>query len=537
MKKGNFINRNKLQAVSGLVIAVCFLVKIIVVQRKIGNAGTGFYMAAFAILMAAAMLLAKTLREILKRAVSYRKSRGQYKNALKMMRTGAIFALLSGFLLVLFVLIFAGRMTNAAFHMGAYGTFPMIMMAFSVPFLLFCYSLLGCFDGFFFEVAEGAAKIIFAVTNLLFGIAFVFLFCMTGKRHAMLLHDDHIISAFGAIGAAAGFTAASIITAVWMICLVRVFYKKMRTMATEDMGRNQESFWEQLTGLISAAAFPFLKYFALFGAFIVNQLLFFKHSQGIEASAIFGSYLAKNCVWFILPVAMTVLLGDYFREYLQKVMKKDDIYHAGMRIIMGVKQYLCVILPMICIIGIVFPCLNQSVWKEAEAANALPAILFFACFCLALLFDRMLSGIGKERIGMICALAAFFVQILAAGLLFTKKCTVDMLLYSNLIFALVFLFGCLIFIIRFCVYKKNRMLHLLLPFGAVLGAVLTAVLCLLLRGVIGNIPAALIALFAAAFVHVLVLVVSGCIKENEIQEFPQSGLLTIIGRALGIYNF
>lgn len=536
MKKGNFINRNKLQAVSGLAIAVCFLLKIIVIQRKIGNTGTGFYMTTFAFVAAVMMLFAKTFREVLKKAISYRKSRGQYKNALKMMRTGAVSALIFGLVIFLIMLALSSRMTNVVFHLGAYGTFPMIMIALSVPFLLFAYSLLGCFDGFGFEVAEGAAKIIFAVTDLLLGIAFLFLSCMAGKQHAMLLHDDRVTDAFGAVGAAAGFTGAAIITAVWMICLARVFCKKIKPMAAEDMGRSQESFLEQITGLVSAAGFPLLRYFALFGAFMANQFLFFRCMRSMEASQVFGSFLAENFIWFILPVLMAVLLGDYFREYLEKVMKKDDIYHAGMRIVMGTKQYLCVILPMVCITGIVFPCLNRSVFKEAESANALPAILFFACLCLVLLLDSMLRGIGRDRIGMICALAAFLIQTVTAGFLFSKKCSVDTLWYTNLIFIFIFLLGSMAFTIRFCVYKKNLAKHLLLPFAATAGAVLTAVLCLLLKAVIGNLPAALIAMFMSFLIHALVLVVSGCIKESEIQEFPQSGLLNLIGRTLGIYN-
>lgn len=162
-KKGNFIGRNRLQAVSALVIFVGMLIKMIFLHSRIEAVGTGFYLTVLALVMTITMLLANTLREAVKKAVFYRKSRGQYKNALKIMNTGAVIGAAAGMVIALVLLLTAGRMTAVLFHLGPYGTFPMVVLAAAIPFLLSGYGILGCFDGFSFEVADGAAKIIFGI--------------------------------------------------------------------------------------------------------------------------------------------------------------------------------------------------------------------------------------------------------------------------------------------------------------------------------------------------------------------------------------
>lgn len=535
IKRGNFINKNKLKASSGLVVFLGALIKIIFLHSKIENVGTGFYLTVFAFVMVIAMLLANTLREVVHKAVFYRKSRGQYKNAMKIMKTGAVLGFFAGLLIFLVIAFAAGRMTNAMFHLGAYGTFPMIILGASVPFLLFSYGVLGCFDGFSFEFADGAAKIIFGITDLLLSMALVTVACQMGEGHSRLLHDNYVVFSFGATGAAAGFTGACMLASLWLIFLFRVFNRKMRSMVNEDTSRVLESFGEQTVGLLSAALTPFARFLVLFGTLFLNQIFFFKNLKSLDASTQFGGYLSDHLLWFLFPACLTGILGVFSMDYLEKVMKKEDIYHAGMRIVMGIKQYLCTVLPMICILGIVYPALNEAFYKEAGQSVNLFSTLTISLLGADVLLCGMLKGIGKEWIGIFCGFGAFLAQAVLSVFIFQKKCDINGLFYCNLIFAVVFFLGCALFVAKFCVYKKHLSANLLMPFAALVSLCLAAVLCMMLKNVVGNIPAALAALFAAGILHAVTLVVTGCVRAGEVNDFPQGGVLSLLGRLLGIY--
>lgn len=535
-KKGNFIGRNRLQAVSALVIFIGMLIKMIFLRSRIEAVGTGFYLTVLTLVMTITMLLANTLREAVKKAVFYRKSRGQYKNALKIMNTGAVIGAAAGIVIALILLFTAGRMTAVRLHLGPYGTFPMVVLAASIPFLLSGYGILGCFDGFSFEVADGAAKIIFGISDLLFSLVLVFLACGMGKVHSGLLHDDYVVYSFGATGAAAGFSGACFVAFIWLIFLFRVFRKRMQSLVNQDTSRSLETFFEQAAGLFGACGISFTRFLVLSGTFFINLIFFFKNLKTLDASTQFGIYLSENLLWFLLPVFFTFILGSFTHDYLEKIMKKEDIYHAGMRIVMGVKQYLCCVLPMFVICGIIYPALNESFYKSTVTSPNLPALLFAVLFGAGLLLCGMLKGIGNEWIGTICGAAAFVAQTVFVIVLFSKKCDLSALLYGNLIFALVFFAGCAFFVGRFCVYKKHLSTNLLMPIVALLALVLSAVLCMLLKDAIGNIPAVAAAILLSCIIHAVTLVILGCVREGELNDFPQGGLLRFAGRLLGIYS-
>lgn len=545
VKSQNFISKNKLRALAWLVICIAVILKMVFLHKKFQEQGLGFYLVTGTFVLLIACVVSGTLREVVGKAVSYRKSRNQYRNAIQMMKTGSLAGLALGILMFLIFMLFAGRITNLTFKLGAYGTFPMILFAVSFPFLFFSSAVLGCFDGFDFDMPDGASKIIFGISDLLLSICLAFLAGGMGEKHGKLLHDGHVVSAFGATGAAAGFSGACILMAVWLFALFSAFRKKMRGRILDDTSRNQESFSEQIMGLLAAGGTPLARHFALFGALLLEQVLFFRFFKvpPVQSGVIYGPdqvwmYFVLILFWFLLPLSMTMLLSKFSGIYLEKVMKKDDIYHCGMRIIMGIKQYLCFILPMICVMGI---CCSASFSETAVMDRQLLPFFLITAACafwgLAVLEMAMLKGLGKEWLGIGCAFAALVIQTIGTVLLFLKSCYfIKDILLCNLIGSVVFFVGCSLFLGRFCVYKKNLFNHILMPAAAGLVVAVTAVLCMFLRKALGNIPAVAITFIVSFAVHCVTLVIVGAVKEGELHEFPQGKILGAIGRLMGIYR-
>ena len=148
-KRQNYISKNSIQVVGLFVIVITTLVKWLFMSKQIST-GHNVYLIVLVCLVSISAIISFTLREIVSKAVSYRKSRGQYKNALRIMKTAAFISFFIGILFCVMSLLFAGRMTNTLFSLGAYGTFPFIFLSASMPFIFLWSVLLGSFDGFDF---------------------------------------------------------------------------------------------------------------------------------------------------------------------------------------------------------------------------------------------------------------------------------------------------------------------------------------------------------------------------------------------------
>jgi hypothetical protein len=544
MKKQHFISRYQLQAVALFILYISVILKTVLLNKTTDAMGTGAYISIFSIVFILAVILMLTLQEVVGKAVGYRKSRNQYRNALKMMKTGALAGLVLGILVGLLLILLAGRFTNLILRLGAYGTFPMMILAISFPLLLMSAAMQGCFEGFGFEMPGGTSQIIFGISDLLLSLILVYCAEKIGTKHGNLLHDEYVVKAFGVTGAVAGFTGACILTAIWQLALLHAFRKKIKGKLAEDVTRNQESFSEQLTGLLAACGIPAARFIAFYGFLPVLGLLYFvfytvpaSSSFVIPAFIQYGKNGLLQFVWFLLPLGAALLLSQYLEEYLGQIIKKEDIYHAGQRIVLGVKQYLCFPFPIICIIGVLLKSLQESVFGNAvtgvECMEVTAVVLLLG---LARVETAMLKGIGKEKIGIGCGLAAFLIGICAGIIRLSGNCyTVSNILTCMLVYALVFVVGCSAFLIRFCVYKKQLVRHLVMPVVATFAAVIAASLCMFLKTVIGEFLAVLLACVIALAVHLLVLLVTECIKEGETGEFPQGTLLLFIGKRIGIY--
>ena len=540
-KRQNFIAKNQVQAIGLLVVFIATLIKWIFLSKQ-AEAGQNVYLIVFAFMFSVSAIISMTLREVVCKAVTYRKSRGQYKNALRIMKTAALCGFVLGAVLFFVVVMTAGRLTNVLFALGAYGTFPFIFLAASLPFLFLWAVLLGSFDGFDFSMPDGAAKIIFGITDLLFSVILVLIACNMGEKHAGLLHDTQVLSAFGAAGAAAGFTIGTVFATLWLIVLFKAFRRKMRSSISEDTSRSQESFMEQIVGLGSACGTPLARYLALYAPLLLNQILFFKFFQWpVHFSTVgypntfFGEYVLAF-FWFMIPCGFIELLGKHAEDYLCKTMRKDDVYHCGMQIVLNTKQYLCTVLPLICVVAVCLSSL-QTVAFGIEGTGEWLYAAVLILFGLSFLGASMLKGIGKEWLGIIAGLISLVIQSVCAVFLFSKECyTVERILWCNVIYSVVFLVICAMFIYRFCVYKKHLANHLGMPLVAAFAAVITAVLCMFLKGIIGHVLAVLISLVLSFAIHMVALIITGCVKENELSEFPQGNLLKMLGRMMGVYS-
>ena len=315
----------------------------------------------------------------------------------------------------------------------------------------------------------------------------------------------------------------------------------MRQNIVEDGGKGLEDLPEQVMGLFSASPLPFVRNIVLAAPLFIDLLLIFRFNKTLAASLMVGSLISEHLLWFMLPVLLNGILCSYSRDYLEKVMKKEDIYHGGMRIISSVKQYLCTILPMVCILSAIYPLLGGTLFypqfrdfsgTSYSGGIAVLAGCFIALFCLSGLICSLLRGADRELASVLCGLTACVVQTICAVILLKGEVSLINLFTCGLIYALILLVGAFGCLFPFCVYRKKLTSNLVMPVVASVAALVTALLCQFLKNAVGGLLAACLAIVVSFLVHSVTLVVMGCARKGD--EFPQGAFLSLIAGILGI---
>ena len=477
-------------------------------------------------------------------SVRYRINRGQYKNALTMLKTSVFSSLFYGILIGAVLMILSNLLLDKVFMIKDEVFVSFIFMCISlVLFILLC-GVLGYYEGYDVNVPLDSSRMIFGISNVLFGLLFVFVTKGSGDVNALLFHDEHIKSAHCALGASVGITLALFVTLIWNLALLISFNSRMKLKLLDDLSRGYESIFEQLRALTAASGFPAIRQFMIYCPYLVVMIYYFKRFEvpadlsgmGIPAFVMFGARYATGFISILLPVGITTLIGKRSASLIETVMRRDDAYHGGMQAVLAIKQFIATALPLCLICDVII----NRLYTEGEFPFGGGSFLVLPLHALILFYileTYLLAGFSGEWKAAISGLIAFVLQFLFCMILMSKTCyESNIIVLCNILYVLCAIIINFVFLSRYLVYRKNLNGNILMPLVSVFAAVLACLLVMLLNGVLGPVISAVLSLLISFVVHTLSLVVTGSIRENETEDYPQKGLLKLIGRFLGFYR-
>ncbi|MBQ7832894.1 MAG: oligosaccharide flippase family protein, partial [Lachnospiraceae bacterium] len=158
-------------AAAGLIARAIGIVRRIPLTNIIGDMGNGYYAAAYELYAIILLLSSYSLPLAVSKMVSARVSRGQYKNAAKIFKASLMFAVLSGGIACLFVLIFADFLAGVV--MGE------IMSATALRVLaptLLIVAIMGVFRGYFQGLGTMTPTAISQIVEQIFLVIFSLVF-------------------------------------------------------------------------------------------------------------------------------------------------------------------------------------------------------------------------------------------------------------------------------------------------------------------------------------------------------------------------
>ncbi len=537
-KRKNTANtKSPLSYISYIALAACAFVKLFLLREFGNDEAVGFYTSTLFVTLILCAVFGRAHFESISTAVKFRLTRGQVKNASSILKTGTISALILSALVTVVMFMLRNLFLSKIMKIKEYISVTFLIMLISFMLFMILATLLGFYDGYDFRTPIDTSRFIFAVSDLLFGLLFIFLTKSSGEVNSKLFHNSDVLSAHCALGASVGLICAVFVTLLWNLALLVSFMARIRLKLLDDLSRGYESTLQQIRALFMIAGYPYLRDLLIYGSFVIVMIYYFvKYSGEGLAYLSFGGYYIPGFLAIILPYGFTVATGLRSESLIRTVMRRDDAYHGGMQALMAIKQFLCTALPFV----LVCDCILSRLYADLDYSFGRGGLLMLpvhGLFLFNILLSLLLCGFSDEWKSICAHLIAIVFQFLFCILLTSKGTKgISTILLCNLLYLLiaVILNGFLLY--RHMVYKKNLSGNIIMPLVCVFAAVLSSILCMLLCGVLGGAITTVIALIVSFIIHSIALVVTGSIRENETEEYPQKIMLRIVGSFLGFYR-
>lgn len=440
-KNQDFLLQGGILATATILGRIIGLVYRIPLTGIIGDLGNNYYGCAFDIYNILLLISSYSLPMAVSRLVSDYRTKGELRNAYRVLRSAFTFALLTGGVSCAIVFFGAAFITDTIFQT------PLSIYALRVlaP-TLFLTALMGVFRGFFQGMENmrpsAVSQVVEQLVNAVVSVLAAYFLSSYGMRIGKVLaNEDGYRAAYGAAGASLGTTVGALISLLFLYVLykgyLRFFKKKMRKERVKRVPQRV-----LMRGMLFTIL-PILAASALFNINIVIEQGIFKHMMADAASKEqialwWGVFSGKFKTLVNLPVAVAAAIGaacipsitaSHANEEWEAVTEKTELAIRFSLLIALPSSFLLILLAA--------PVMEFLFQDTGQLASSLLlaggiTVIFYS---LATVSASILQGIGKLRAPVINSGIALALHIttLIALLKFT-----DLRIYAVTVAMIVF---------------------------------------------------------------------------------------------------
>lgn len=539
-KSSNFIVQGGILAIAGVIARFIGLIYRVPMQRTIGDAGMGYYSAAFQIYSLMLIISSYSLPVAVSKLVAGYIAKEQYKNAKRIYRCSLLFAFITGGTTC--ILVFFG----ADFFAGTLMNLPKSAIALRVlaPTLLVV-AIMGVMRGFFqgngTMVPTATSQLVEQVINAIVSVAAAIYLFDYGINVSGILRDEEYAAAYGAAGGTLGTSAGAL---AGLLCLLIVYLISKRDFnynVRHDENRHGEGFFTMFVALV-LTVLPVLLSTTIYNISdtldqgIFNYIMDLKGLSEIKAEH-WGMYSTKYKVLTNVPVALASAVCSSMMPTLTGCIKREDYKGAKRKVNLAMRFTMILSIP--CAVGLAVlgkPIISLLFAGEVEVpANMLKigsvAVVFYS---MSTLSNGVLQGIDRMSIPVRNAAIAL---VLHLGILYVTLDKLNLGLYGVVI-------SCVMFALIMCVlnwmgisrhlrYKQELVRTFGIPLisSAIMG-VIVWLSNFLLDKVLPAAGALAISIGIAACVYFVILIKLGGVREKEIRSFPGGNVMASIARFL-----
>ena len=528
-KSTNFIVQGGILAMAGVIARLIGLIYRVPMQRTIGDAGMGYYSAAFQIYSLMLIISSYSLPVAVSKLIAGYTARDEYKNAKRIYNCSMLFACFTGGITCLIVFFCADFLAGLI-------KLPKSAIALRIlaPTLLVV-AIMGVMRGFFqgngSMVPTATSQLVEQIINAIVSVvAAKFLFDY-GLGVSGLLRDDDYAAAYGAAGGTLGTSAGAL---AGLICLIIVYLISKRDFnyrVRHDENRHSDTFGRMLFALI-LTVLPVLLSTTVYNLSdildqgIFNYVMDTKGLSEVKAEH-WGIFSTKYKVLTNVPVALASAVCSSMMPSLTGCIRREEYKIARRKVSLAMRFTMILSIP--CAVGLAVlgkPIISTLFQGEVDIPATMLKIGSIAVvfYSMSTLSNGVLQGIDKLNIPVRNAAIAL---VLHVGILYFMLDVFNMGLYgvviSCVLFALIMCILNWLAIRKYLNYQQEIVRTFVIPTVSSIFMGLVAWLSNFLISIA-------ISIALSVCVYFVLLIKLKGVKEKEIRSFPGGNLMAAIAR-------
>lgn len=425
----NFLLQGGTLALAAILGRIIGLIYRIPLTSIIGDLGNNYYGCAFDIYNILLLMSSYSLPMAVSRLVSDYRTKGELKNAHRVLKCAFLFAASVGTAACAIVFFGARYITGTIFQT------PLSFYALRVlaPTLVIT-ALLGVLRGFFQGMENmspsAVSQVLEQLVNAFVSVGAAYLLASYGdKLGRVLANEEGYHAAFGAMGASLGTTVGAAVSLLFLYVLYKAFFPTWKKRMRKEQ-RTRKVPYQTMFRAMLLTVLPILAASALYNITIVAEQGIFKHMMKDAAdqqqiSLWWGVFSGKFKTLVNLPVAVAAAIGAACIPSITASHAKDQPQEVSEKTELAVRFSLLIAFPSAFVLMLLSQPLMEFLFQDTEplASGLLLAggitVVFYS---LSTVTASILQGIGRLRAPVVNSgiALALHISTLAALLKFTK---------------------------------------------------------------------------------------------------------------------
>lgn len=536
-KSTNFIVQGGILAMAGVIARLIGLIYRVPMQRTIGDAGMGYYSAAFQIYSLMLIISSYSLPVAVSKLIAGYTARDEYKNAKRIYNCSMLFACFTGGITCLIVFFCAD-------FLAALIKLPKSAIALRIlaPTLLVV-AIMGVMRGFFqgngSMVPTATSQLVEQIINAIVSVvAAKFLFDY-GLGVSGLLRDDDYAAAYGAAGGTLGTSAGAL---AGLICLIIVYLISKRDFnyrVRHDENRHSDTFGRMLFALV-LTVLPVLLSTTVYNLSdildqgIFNYVMDTKGLSEVKAEH-WGIFSTKYKVLTNVPVALASAVCSSMMPSLTGCIRREEYKIARRKVSLAMRFTMILSIP--CAVGLAVlgkPIISTLFQGEVDIPATMLKIGSIAVvfYSMSTLSNGVLQGIDKLNIPVRNAAIAL---VLHVGILYFMLDVFNMGLYgvviSCVLFALIMCILNWLAIRKYLKYQQEIVRTFVIPtISSIIMGLVAWLSNFLISKALSSLISLAISISLSVCIYFIVLIKLKGVKEKEIRSFPGGNVMAAIAR-------
>ena len=541
-RESNFVVQGSILAVAGIIVRLIGILYRVPMTNIIGDEGMGYYSTAFNVYNIMLILSSYSLPLAVSKMVSARLAKGQYRNAVRVLKAALVYATVVGGIACFITWNFADFFATTAFN-TPFCVYALKTLAPTIWIMAYLGVLRGFFQGHGTMIPTAISQIFEQVINAVISVVAAGVLFKIGLDSNRVYNTTGYPQAFGAAGGTIGTGAGALAALLFMLLLFSIYWPVVKRRKRRDRSRRTDSYGDiSVTFLFTVVPVIISSAVYNINAVVDNSIMAYGMEalgRGKEFLSLWGIYNNKYMLLVHVPLAMANSLSSSLIPSLSGAVARKEKGAVIAKTSLAIRFAMLIAIPSAVGLTVLSAPINNLLFKSGDNTEAIrmlitgsAAVIFLS---MSTVTNAILQGINHMNVPV---RNAFISLILHIGVLYLMLMVFKMGIYSmvfaNIAFAVFMCILNAIAIRRYLNYRQEIVKTFLLP--AVASAFMGAAAFGVYKGVTliikSNLLGTIFAVLAAIAVYGVLLIKLRCVDEEELYSMPGGTKVIRLSRKL-----